>query len=260
MSEKRKRVPAKQAPADKIDFRVEAPEEDKLDQASAGAEPEFKPGSTDVGKSQPNSVDFPNPSGRILEQPSAWLGPDESQPNSVEFPNPSGQISEQPSVPLSPNKSQPNSVDFPNVGGEFEKETTEPSDPLKNRRPAWRSSMAAFQYVSALKKDEEVRIRDSDRSSGLFLLLSCAITLLAMFIPGLAPGRLPLMVLSDVIVGVMLSIYMINRFGILSTMNKRQALLASQLLIGMAFLGVFIALNIAAIIAMIVMTMNPRAF
>jgi hypothetical protein len=50
----------------------------------------------------------------------------------------------------------------------------------------------------------------------------------------------------------MLTFYVANRFGILNTLSPRQALLTWQLLIGASFLGTFLTLNFALVVALLV--------
>jgi hypothetical protein len=116
------------------------------------------------------------------------------------------------------------------------------------RRSRWNSSLSAIQYVSKLSRDDDVRIRDSDRATGIFLGVSTALTFLSLIVPGLAPHRLAFVLVCDVLVGVMLALFVANRFGILSTLKPRQALLVWQLIMGGAFLGIFITINVAILI------------
>lgn len=120
------------------------------------------------------------------------------------------------------------------------------------RRSRWYSSLAALQYVSSLSKDDDVRVRDSDRATAIFLLISATLTVLSLVIPTLAPHRLTFMLVCDILLGVMLVFYVANRFGILNTLSPRQALLSWQLMMGASFLGIFMTINLAVIIALIV--------
>jgi hypothetical protein len=122
------------------------------------------------------------------------------------------------------------------------------------RRPRVISSIAAFQYISGLSKDEDVRIRDSDRTTGLLLFLSAALTVTTLFLPQLADHRLLFVIGCDFLVGIMLALYMFNRFGILSTLKPRHALLVWQLIMAAAFIGMFIAVNVGIVIAFYVMS------
>ncbi len=128
----------------------------------------------------------------------------------------------------------------------------------KKRRSRWHSSLKAFQYVSKISRDDDVRIRDSDRATGIFLAIATALTFMSLVVPSLAPHRLPFVLVCDVLVGVMLALYVANRLGILSTLRPRQALLAWQLIVGAAFLGVFITVNLAILIGAFVATMSMR--
>jgi hypothetical protein len=123
---------------------------------------------------------------------------------------------------------------------------------LVQRRSRWYSSLAALKYVSSLSKDDDVRVRDSDRATSIFLLISAILTVLSLLVPPLAPHRLALVLVCDALVGLMLVFYVANRFGILNTLTPRQALLSWQLMMGAAFLGIFTTINLAVAIALIV--------
>jgi len=123
---------------------------------------------------------------------------------------------------------------------------------VMNRKSRWYSSLTAFRYVSTLSKDDDVRIRDSDRATGLFLLIATAVTAMSLLLPQLASHRLAFVLASDTLLGAMLLLYVANRFGILNTLNARQALLCWQLVMGAAFLGIFLTINLAVAVAFIV--------
>jgi hypothetical protein len=137
-------------------------------------------------------------------------------------------------------------------------DTTGPGNPaysnpgggIVQRRSRWYSSLAALRYVNSLSKDDDVRVRDSDRATSIFLLIGAILTIVSLVVPQLAPHRVPLVLVCDALVGVMLVFYVANRFGILNTLSPRQALLTWQLLMGASFLGIFLTINFALIIAL----------
>jgi len=131
-----------------------------------------------------------------------------------------------------------------------------PADSALQRRSVWYNSLSALKYVSGLSKDDEVRVRDSDRATAIALLISCILSGVSMIIPALAPLRLALMGICDALIGVILVFYVASRFGIINSMSPRQALLAWQLMMGASFLGIFIAINLAFVIGL-VLTLNP---
>jgi hypothetical protein len=125
-----------------------------------------------------------------------------------------------------------------------------PGGGIVQRRSRWYSSLAALRYVNSLSKDDDVRVRDSDRATSISLLIGAIFTVISLIVPQLAPHRVPLVLACDALVGVMLLFYVANRFGILNTLSPRQALLTWQLLIGATFLGIFMTINFALIIAL----------
>jgi hypothetical protein len=125
-----------------------------------------------------------------------------------------------------------------------------PGGGIVQRRSRWYSSLAALRYVNSLSKDDDVRVRDSDRATSISLLIGAIFTVISLIVPQLAPHRVPLVLACDALVGVMLLFYVANRFGILNTLSPRQALLTWQLLMGATFLGIFMTINFALIIAL----------
>lgn len=123
---------------------------------------------------------------------------------------------------------------------------------IVQRRSPWYSSLAALRYVSSLSKDDDVKVRDSDRFTSMALAVTSVLTVLSLAIPALAPHRLLLVLICDGLVGLMLLLYVTNRFGIVNTLNPRQALLTWQLMMGAGFLGIFATINLAVCIALIV--------
>lgn len=125
-----------------------------------------------------------------------------------------------------------------------------PGGGIVQRRSRWYSSLAALRYVNSLSKDDDVKVRDSDRATSISLLIGAIFTIISLVVPQLAPHRVPLVLVCDALVGVMLLFYVANRFGILNTLSPRQALLTWQLLMGATFLGIFMTINFALIIAL----------
>ncbi|MBI4532659.1 MAG: hypothetical protein HY711_01830, partial [Candidatus Melainabacteria bacterium] len=154
------------------------------------------------------------------------------------------------------------------TGGQGASETVKtPADEMVKRRSRWQSSLAALRYVSNVSKDNEVKLRDTDRATSLWLLVVCILAVLCLVLPQFAqsaPGplgwlfgfmamqRMPLVLAADVLVGVALLMYVANRFGIVTTLTPRQALLTWQLMLGSSLLGIFLAVNLGAIISFVV--------
>ncbi len=145
---------------------------------------------------------------------------------------------------------------------------TAPDETLKlgaedmiKRRSRWQSSLAALRYVSSVSQDNEVKLRDSDRATSIWLLVVCMFALLCVVLPQLASPdqppalygalqwmasqRIPLVLTADALVGFGLVLYVTNRFGIVTTLTPRQALLTWHLMLGSSLLGIFLAINLA---------------
>ncbi|MBA3856774.1 MAG: hypothetical protein C0507_07690 [Cyanobacteria bacterium PR.3.49] len=127
-----------------------------------------------------------------------------------------------------------------------------PKSGIAMRRSRWESSFAAVRYINSLGRDEEVKVRDSDRATTIFLLLASILTVLSLVIKPFAGMRLQFVLICDVLVGVMLVFYLANRFGIINTLTPRQALLTWQLIVGSAFFGIFMTINLAVVIGMLI--------
>lgn len=123
------------------------------------------------------------------------------------------------------------------------------TDQVINRRSRWVSSAAALRYVSSIQRDNEVRVRDSDKATAIALLLCCVFALVCLLVRELEQYRVPFVLVSDVLVGASLLMYVANRFGIVTTFQPRQALLTWQLMLGSCLLGVFMTINMALVIA-----------
>ena len=142
-----------------------------------------------------------------------------------------------------------------------------PAEEMVKRRSRWQSSLAALRYVSSVSRDDEVKLRDTDRATSLWLLIVCLLAVLCLVLPQFAqtaPGplgwlfgfmavqRMPLILAADVLIGIALLMYVANRFGIVTTLTPRQALLTWQLMLGSSLLGIFLAVNLGAIICLVV--------
>ena len=123
------------------------------------------------------------------------------------------------------------------------------ADQIVNRRSRWVSSAAALRYVSSIQKDNELKVRDSDKATAIALLACCFIALVCLVVPGFEAYRVAFALAADVLLGVSLLTYVANRFGIITTFQARPALLTWQLMLGASLIGIFLTINLALIIA-----------
>ncbi len=126
------------------------------------------------------------------------------------------------------------------------------ADQIIKRRSRWQSSLAAMRYIDGISKDHEVKLRDTDRATSLALLVVCVFACLSMFLPQLSAHRLPLVGAADVLLGMTLMTHVANRFGIVTTLTPRQAVLVWQLMMGASLLGVFMAINLGIVICLVI--------
>lgn len=125
------------------------------------------------------------------------------------------------------------------------------------RRSPWQSSMAAIQYVGQASATDEVQVRTSDRVTVIALLLCCIAEVLSLVYTPMASMRLAFIAISDIVLAVAVTMFLVYRLGILSSLGKRQALICWQLMMGCIFLGIFLCVNVAAGVALGVSAMYP---
>ncbi|MFA7340867.1 MAG: hypothetical protein WC028_29040 [Candidatus Obscuribacterales bacterium] len=125
------------------------------------------------------------------------------------------------------------------------------------RRSPWHSSMAAIQYVGQASATDEVQVRTSDRVTVIALLTCCIAEVLSLVYTPMASMRLAFIAISDVVLAVAVTMFLVYRLGILSSLGKRQALICWQLMMGCIFLGIFLCVNVAAGVALGVSAMYP---
>jgi hypothetical protein len=128
-------------------------------------------------------------------------------------------------------------------------------DPIIKRRSRLQSSWAALRYIQGISRDNYVRLRVSDRLTSVALLLAAILAILSLVFHPLEHIRLPLAFLCDGLVGAMLVLYLLNRFGILIVLSPRQALLTWQMIVVSCVVGIFLTVNVGVFIAILVL--NP---
>ncbi len=131
------------------------------------------------------------------------------------------------------------------------------ADSVVNRRSRWMSSFLALRYVESVSKDDDIKVRDSDRATSIALLVCCFAALACLLIPQLETHRIDFVLAADALVGIALLMYVANRFGIVTTFLPRQALLTFQLMMGSGLLGIFLTINLALFLAVIIQNMGP---
>ena len=129
---------------------------------------------------------------------------------------------------------------------------TEEKGNITQRRSPVETFLKGIKYVNDLTVSEQVQVRDTDRATSYFLLICSLVTVVSLVVPMMAPQRMPLLLVCDVLVGAMIFYYIVNRFGILTTLPARQALLCWQLMQGSLFFGIFFTINLALLVGMIV--------
>jgi glucan phosphoethanolaminetransferase (alkaline phosphatase superfamily) len=129
-------------------------------------------------------------------------------------------------------------------------------DSVINRRSRWLSALAALKYCKNVSRDNEIKVRDSDRATAIALFICCLAALLCLMIPALEAHRMTFVIAADLLVGLALLMYVANRFGIVTTFQPRQALLTWQLMLGSSLLGIFLTINLALVLALVVANLH----
>jgi len=117
------------------------------------------------------------------------------------------------------------------------------------RRASWNSSFSALSYIYTVLTDKTVRLRNTDQWTTIALILGTICVLLSAWITPLGKLRGNVVGICDLFAGVVLVLFIVNRFGIINTLPRRQALLIWQLLLVFSYLGAYLTVNVAAIIA-----------
>ena len=129
---------------------------------------------------------------------------------------------------------------------------TQKTDPdIAQRRSSWQASLAAIKYIGQVKKQPKLNIRQSDKITGLSVVLATVATILCLLLHKPNGLSYQLTILCDFYLGTSLIIYVCNRLGILTALTPRQAVLVWQLLVSFAFVGIFIAVNLALVLSLI---------
>ena len=124
------------------------------------------------------------------------------------------------------------------------------------RRSSWQSGWDALVYILKLSKRSDLKIRHSDRVTELSLLAATTAAILCLLLHKLSGGSLEIMLLCDFFLGVSLIIYVFNRLGILTALPARQAMLTWQLIQSFTFVGIFIAINAAIVLSIILSSVS----
>jgi hypothetical protein len=122
--------------------------------------------------------------------------------------------------------------------------------PAFQRRPPWKSTLDAMAYVQKISKSEDINIRNTDRITSIILLVSSILAILSMVLAPISDFRPLAITMCDILFGVTLIVYSTNRFGILTALTPRQALITWELVVAAGFMGTYLTLNFGAIIAL----------
>jgi len=161
--------------------------------------------------------------------------------------SPSPEASAEPEVSTAPSEVDNVETLMPGELSDHTDHTSEPGG-INQRRSRWETSGKALKYLGSISRDDGLKIRDTDRATSIALLTATILIVISPWVTPLGSVRPVLVVVCDILVGAMMFFYIANRFGILNTFTPRQALLTWQLMLVFAYVGVYIAINMAVII------------
>lgn len=116
------------------------------------------------------------------------------------------------------------------------------SDKQRPRESLFGSLLSSAKYLqTAHSETDVVRLRKSDRITHLLLIFALFIVVAAQFFPD---QKNICTILADLLMAVILLAFLSLRFGVLKTLQPRQAVLTWQLILGSFVLGMFLAFNI----------------
>lgn len=142
--------------------------------------------------------------------------------------------------------------------GETKKEAALEETGSFQRRSPLKAAVAAFNYLREAIKADKVQIRTSDRVTIIVLLVCCILEVLSLVWSPMASFRFAFVLLLDLGLGISILMFLLYRFGILSTLNHRQVIITWQLMMGCLFAGVFICINAALALAFLVTALGPN--
>jgi hypothetical protein len=154
--------------------------------------------------------------------------------------------------PNSPGEQEPSQSASTMLGQDDASTADDAPGGANKRRSRWRTSLSAFRFVRSVSSDDGIRIRDSDKATSIALAIATICLLLSPWINPLGKIRTNLLVVCDVFAGAVLVFYIANRFGIINTLTRRQALLTWQLILAAVYFGAFLTINLAALIGFVV--------
>src|SRR5262249_11783470 len=77
----------------------------------------------------------------------------------------------------------PKAEETPAPGNPADETLKLPAEEMVKRRSRWQSSLAAWRYVNSVSKDNEVKVRDTDRATSAALFIVSLAALLALVVP-----------------------------------------------------------------------------
>ena len=125
-----------------------------------------------------------------------------------------------------------------------EKPVAEPDSP---RRSSWKASVDGWDRLVAATFNREMKLRESDRTTGMLLILS-VLAIISLFPFPSARGFI--LIVLDLLFLFIIMLYLSNRLGLITAFSERQTAIFGQIILGFVSLAVIMTLNVCAFIGL----------
>lgn len=106
----------------------------------------------------------------------------------------------------------------------------------------WKNACDALGYLSRLPR---AHFREKDKGTERFLVGALAVVAALLFTP--AEYLSPMILFCDILFGTTLLMFITHRFGVLNTLNAKQAALVWDLIVSISLFVVFVVVHLTAV-------------
>lgn len=126
--------------------------------------------------------------------------------------------------------------------------------PGGGRSSIWEGFLESCSYIYKTCGDKSIEIREHDRTTDLLLKFSfvAAVAFLALPLAGMKSLFIPCYVFADLLFIAAVTIFVVTRFGVITTMPPRNALVCWQLMVGTALLSIAMFVNFTTLVVIMV--------
>ena len=106
----------------------------------------------------------------------------------------------------------------------------------------WKSACNALSYLSRLPR---AHFKEADKGTERFLVGALVVVAILLFTP--ADYLSPMILFCDILFGTTLLMFITHRFGVLNTLNAKQAALVWDLIVSISLFVVFVVVHLTAV-------------